>query len=167
MNDKKFAFASTFAKSRQSSKFCLKRASAGAALAELVIIAPMLLLLLIGLIEAGRAGDKAIRVGNAARAGVQFGAQNLAAAGDFQGMQNSANTDAQDNAVTSTASNFCQCADGTASTCQQGDCATSHRIVFVQVVSTGTWSSLLNYNGLPAGLKNFTIARTAIMRVAQ
>lgn len=145
----------------------LTRADAGAALAELVIIAPMLLLLLIGLIEAGRAGDKAIRVGNAARAGVQFGAQNIATAGDFQGIQNSANADAQDSAVTSIASNSCQCADGTASTCLQGDCATSHRIVFVQVISTGTWSSLMNYNGLPASLKSFTITSTAIMRVAQ
>jgi Flp pilus assembly protein TadG len=146
----------------------LKSADKGSAIVEMVVIAPVLLFLLIGLIEVGRIGDYAIRVANAARAGVQFGAQNEATAGDTQGMQNAANADAQYSGITSVAApTFCQCADGTASTCGQGDCATSHRLQWVQVTATGTYTSSLNSQFLPAPLRSITISRTATMRVAQ
>ncbi len=60
--------------------------SRGAALSELVILAPLILLLLIGVVEAGAAGNFAIKIGNAARAGVQYGAQNHVTAADTNGM---------------------------------------------------------------------------------
>ncbi|MGH7684744.1 MAG: TadE/TadG family type IV pilus assembly protein, partial [Vulcanimicrobiaceae bacterium] len=81
----------------------LKRADRGTALAEMALIAPLLLILLLGLIEAGKVGDYAIRVTSAARAGVQFGAQNEATAGDTQGMQNAASADAQYAGITAIA----------------------------------------------------------------
>lgn len=146
----------------------LMRTDAGSALVEMLLIAPVLLILLIGLIEVGRIDDFAIRVGNAARAGVQFGAQNEATAGDTQGMQNAANTDAQNSSITSVAvPTYCKCADGTASTCQQGDCATSHRLQWVKVTASGTFSTGLNSLFLPVSLRTITISQTAIMRVAQ
>jgi len=144
------------------------RKDAGSALVELTMIAPLLLLLLLSLIEVGRIADYAIKVGNAARAGVQFGAQNEATAGDTQGMQNAANADAQIAGLTATAApTFCQCADGTASTCQQGDCAATHRLQWVQVTCTGTFSTGLHTAFVPASLENITISQTALMRVAQ
>jgi Flp pilus assembly protein TadG len=146
----------------------IKRTSRGSALAELVVIAPLLLLLLIGLIEVGRIGDYAIRVGNAARAGVQFGAQNEATAGDTQGMQNAASADAQNAGISSVAApTFCTCADGTASSCLQGDCPASHRLQWVEVTASGTFATTLNSSFLPPPLRSITISHAAIMRVAQ
>ena len=146
----------------------LTHADAGSALAELVIITPLLLILLIGLIDVGRLGDYAIRVGNAARAGVQYGAQNEATAGDTQGMQNAANADAGEASITSVAApTFCACADGTGSTCQQGDCAATHRLQWVKVTSSGTFAAAIASSFLPTPLRSITISQTAIMRVAQ
>jgi Flp pilus assembly protein TadG len=141
---------------------------AGSAIVELAVMAPLLLLLLLGVVDLGRFADAAIKVGNAARAGVQFGAQNEATAGDTQGMQNAANADAQLAALTAVAApTFCQCADGTVSTCQQGDCASSHRIQWVQVTATGTFSSGLDASFIPPTLRSITISQTAVMQVAQ
>lgn len=144
------------------------RKDAGSAFVEMTLLAPLLLTLLLGLIEAGRVADYAIKVGNAARAGVQFGAQNEATAGDTQGMQNAAYADAQIAGLTSVATpTFCECADGTTSTCQQGDCAASHRIQWVQVTATGTFSTGLSTPFVPTALGSITISQTATMRVAQ
>jgi Flp pilus assembly protein TadG len=140
----------------------------GSALAEMVIVLPMLVLVLLGLIEVGRYGAFTVLVSNAARAGVQYGAQNLGTAANTAEMQNAALADAQSPAgLSAVASNYCQCADGTASTCQPADCAASHRLVFVQVITTGTFASLTNYPGLPASLRSVTVSSTAVMRVAQ
>jgi len=141
---------------------------AGSSLAEIAIVVPLLVLLLIALIEVGRFGNYTILVGNAARAGVQFGAQNTIAAADVTGMQNAALQDAQNvSGLTATASNYCECADGSTSTCLATDCPTSHRIVYVQVLTTGTMPSLTNFAGLPASLRTITVHGSAVMRVAQ
>lgn len=140
----------------------------GTALAEIAVILPMLVLLLVGLVEVGRFGNYAIMAGNAARAGVQYGSQNLVTAADIAGMQTTALNDAQHaSGLTATASNYCECADGTASSCLSTDCPTSHRIVYVQVLTTGTLPTITNYSGLPAILRTITVHGKAVMRVAQ
>lgn len=144
------------------------RAENGSALAEMAIIAPLLVLLLIGLMEVGRFGNYTILVGNAARAGVQYGAQNLITADDTAGMQTSATNDGQNiTGLSAVASHYCECADGSASQCLATDCPNSHRLVFVKVVATGTMPSLTNFAALPASLRTITVSNTAIMRVAQ
>jgi Flp pilus assembly protein TadG len=143
----------------------LARAEAGSALAEMAVIVPVLVLLLIGLIELGRYAQYSIVVANAARAGVQYGAQTLGTAANRTGMESAAKNDAGNvTGVNAHASQFCQCADGSASTCLQTDCASSHRLVFVQVDTSGTFQSLVHFPGIPASQ---TITSSAIMRVAQ
>jgi Flp pilus assembly protein TadG len=143
----------------------LARADGGSAIAEMAVIAPLLVLLLVGLIEVGRFAQYSIMVGNAARAGVQYGSQNLATAADLTGMQSAALADAQNvGGLSATATQFCRCADGTSSTCQPTDCAASHRLVFVQIDATGTFSSLLRLPYVPTSQ---TITSRAVMRVAQ
>jgi Flp pilus assembly protein TadG len=144
----------------------LARADAGSALGEMAVIVPVLVLLLIGLIELGRYAQYSIVVGNAARAGVQYGAQTLGTAANLTGMEGAAKNDAGNLAgVNAHASQFCQCADGTASPqCLGTDCASSHRLVFVQVDTSGTFQSLVHFPGIPASQ---TITSSAIMRVAQ
>jgi Flp pilus assembly protein TadG len=146
----------------------LARGDSGSALAEIAVVLPMLVLLLIGLIEVGRYGRYLIMTGNAARAGVQYGAQNTITALDIAGMRAAAKTDAQNDAgLSANPTSFCQCADGSASTCLPTDCSSSHRLVFVQVDTTGTWPSLTNFPYLPASLRTITIQGRAVMRVAQ
>ncbi|HEY0614374.1 MAG TPA: TadE/TadG family type IV pilus assembly protein [Candidatus Elarobacter sp.] len=143
----------------------LARAEGGSAIAETAVIAPLIMLLLIGLVEVGRYAQFSIVVGNAARAGVQYGAQNLGTADDGAGMTAAALGDAQNAAgLSATSSQFCRCADGTTSTCQPADCPASHRLVFVQVDATGTFASMLHVPGIPGSQ---TITSRAVMRVAQ
>lgn len=135
---------------------------------ELVVMAPLLLLLLLGLIQAGGAGDFAIKIGNAARAGVQYGAQNHVTAADAAGMQTAATNDANTAGVSAVGSYFCQCEDLTASTCGQANaCSANHQNLYVKVIVTGTMASLFDYSLLPAGLRTVTITRSATMRVTQ
>lgn len=141
---------------------------AGVALVELAIAIPMLMLLLVGLIETGRYAYYSILVGNAARAGVQYGMTHSAA---FAGMQTAATTDAQGvSQISATATNYCYCWDGasTPPPSPQSPCTTlitcpvgQHRLLYVKVTATGTFTSLFNYPGLPASL---TITRTAVMQ---
>ncbi len=144
------------------------RGESGSALAEIAVVLPMLVLLLLGLIEVGRFGYYTVLVGNAARAGVQYGAQNTVTAADSAGITNSAKTDGQNiTSLTATPTTFCKCADGSASTCQPTDCAANHRILYVQVVTTATVPSITNASYLPASLRSITVSGTAVMRVAQ
>ena len=137
----------------------------GQSLFEFAILTPVVLILLIGAIEIGRLAYLSILVNNAAHAGVQFGAQNLATAADNTGMQNAALNDGQNIAgLTATASHFCSCADGSSSSCQPSDCAGSHRLVYVQVNTTGQFQSLFSYPGFPS---SYTVNGQAVMRVAQ
>jgi len=138
---------------------------AGQSILEFAILTPVVLLLLVGAIEIGRLAYLSILVNNAAHAGVQYGAQSLATASDNTGMQNAALNDGQNIAgLTTTASHYCTCADGSSSSCQATDCSGSHRLVYVQVNTTGQFQSLFAYPGLPA---SYTVSGQAVMRVAQ
>ncbi|GAC1425360.1 MAG: hypothetical protein NVSMB5_19650 [Candidatus Velthaea sp.] len=133
---------------RRSNRF-----ESGQALAEIALITPLLLLLLIGSIEYGRYMHFGIMIGNAARAGVQYGSQNAATAADVAGMQTAALVDAENlSGVTATASSYCKCADGTTSTCAVTDCSASHRLTYVQVLTAGTFTSILSYPGIAGSL---------------
>ena len=92
-----------------------RRAQAGSATAELIVVMPLLLLILTATIEVGRFADYAIKLGNAARAGVQFGAQNISSAVQVAAIQSAARADAQNPSLNVTSTLSCICADGSAS----------------------------------------------------
>ena len=152
----------------------------GQALIELAFVLPMLLLLLLGVIEIGRYAYIAILVGNAARAGADFGAQNRtldtagiqkAAQYDFAGSTNGTPgpTNGQAyTALTVVSSQSCGCDSGgtvtpfSCSTDPDSCAAGSHWVVFVSVTASGNFSGLFNYPGIPSQL---AISRTAIIPV--
>ncbi|GAC1303880.1 MAG: hypothetical protein NVS2B3_14100 [Vulcanimicrobiaceae bacterium] len=150
------------------------RDESGAAIIELVVMSPLLLLLLLGTIEVGGYMYNSIALGNAARAGVQYGAQDRSAANptaiDASGanvIASYAQRDAADLAKRNIATTFtpkliCYCdssmavaLDGTparpetscsgASTCALGD----PRDVFIEVTATATYPPLVSLPGLP------------------
>ena len=141
------------------------RRTRGQAAVELALSVPLLLMMLLMVVETGRAFYIAISISNAARAGVQYGSQNLSTAADNAGMKAAAANDAPNIVgMTTTATHFCQCADGTASTCLSTDCSSSHRLLYTQVNTSAPYSPLVNFMGI---LPPMTVPGKAVMRVVQ
>jgi Flp pilus assembly protein TadG len=140
----------------------------GQALVELAFILPLLVLLMVGAIELGRFCYAAIEVSNAAGAGARDGAQNYVTAYDFPGMQRAAVNDGPNvsglTAATPPPQRICYCSDGSASSCSPTACAGLRLIMFVQVNTTATVSSMFQYPGIP---RSITLQGQAIMRVAE
>ena len=154
---------------RHSSRCCLLPGrETGQSIAEVALITPLVLLLLVGTIEIGRLAYYSIEVANAARAGVQYGAQNLADSKDSSGIQTAAQVDASD--VTDLDVNsvrHCACSDTPAEfvgcPLSPSRCSSGHPVVFLEVDTTGSFRSLFHYPGLPQSL---SLNGQAIMRVA-
>lgn len=141
--------------------------SQGSALVELALVLPMLVILIIGAAELGRLAYAAIEVGNAARAGLSYAAQNHATASDPTGIAASAKSDSPNFAVITVSSGPCMC-PATSATSAAPACnktfftnavsftcpsAISSPTEFVQVDITGTVSTFLYYPGFPSSYK--------------
>jgi hypothetical protein len=142
-------------------------ATAGQSLVEFTLIVPLILLLLIGAIEIGRAAYYAIAVTNASRAAVQFGAQNYATADNTTGIKQAAVDDfgspilSPDNV---TKSFFYTWEDGTPADCDNIDCnATGNRFIpYLKVTTQLQLTPLIGFPGLPA---SFVLSGEADMRI--
>jgi Flp pilus assembly protein TadG len=146
-------------------KRCEQPRTRGQASVELALSLPLLLMMFLVVVETGRAFYIAISVSNAARAGVQYGSQNLSTAADNAGMQSAAANDAPNVAgMTATATHFCICANGTASTCLSTDCPGSHRLIYTQVNTSAPYAPLISFMGI---LPPITVPGKAVMRVVQ
>ncbi len=136
---------------------------------EFAVVLPMLAMLMIGLIDVGRYTYFAIMAAHAARAGVQYGAQNLITAADTTGMKNAATADAQSlSQWTVTPTHSCA-TNGTTSPCPQSN-ATSVSpalVYFVQVTVSGYFKPMINYPGIPGynSSQGVPVTATAVMRV--
>ena len=154
------------------------RSQSGQSLIEMALLLPFMLVLLLGTIDLGRYAYISILVGNAARAGAAYGAQNLVFSVDTAGIQAAADNDYQNNGqnvstLTVSSSVSCGCDSGgtvTTSGCSAatnpsaGICTSGHWVVMVSVTASGTYSALFNYPGIPSTM---AVSRTVTMRVAQ
>jgi hypothetical protein len=141
------------------------REDSGQALVEAALGLTVCVTILIGASEFGRMAYASIEVANAAHAGVAYGSLSHTDATDNAGMQLAATQEAPDvSGVSATASHFCKCSDGTASTCAVADCSTTRIIEYVQVRTTATFDPKIYLPGLP---KSYTLNGNAIMRVVQ
>lgn len=139
----------------------------GTSLVEYAVVAPMLLYLLVGLIDVGRYTNFAIMAAGAARAGAQYGAENLTTATNNAGMASAALQDGQNlpNFGTPTTTHLCSVGGAALATCAAVGTAgvASNTVYYVKVQVTGTFKTLLNYPGLPSSIP---ISGSTIMRVA-
>jgi len=125
----------------------------GASLVELSLMLPFLLVLLIGVIDFGRAYYDAIELENAARAGAQYGIINPT---DTAGMVSAAKSDASTDisTVAATATYGCMCSDGTGisvSCSSTPSCSSSTREVnYVTVNTSYTYSTFLHWPWIPS-----------------
>ena len=148
----------------------------GAALVELALVLPLLLLIMVGTIDFGRAFRTAMVVTNAARAGAQYGSQYYSAT-DTAGMVAASDAVLTANGLSSgppsDASTLCQCADSLGNfsdtapvnTCTAPTgvslCPGKHLVMRVTVRATRTFSLIQPFPALPGSV---TIARAATMR---
>jgi Flp pilus assembly protein TadG len=128
--------------------------SRGQAMVEWALTAPVLALLLVVSGDLMRMYYASIEVNNAAKAGVQYGAQTPGTAADLSGMQQAAQNDASDlSGMSATATLYCQCPDSSSTF----DCSTtdtcSDKRVYVQVNTSATFHTLLQYPGLPSSIQ--------------
>ena len=127
-------------------------AARGQSFVEFAVVSPVLILLLLAVADFGRVFYVAIELNNAARAGTQYGIQSPANAADVSGMQTAAQNDASNvSGVTATASEYCQCPDGSTQACNSTPACNDMR-VYVEVDTAGTFQTLLNYPGIPASI---------------
>ncbi len=150
---------------RRTSSWIRGHPSRAQASVELALSLPLLLMMFLVVVETGRAFYIAISLANAARAGVQYGSQNLSTAADNAGMQSAATSNAPNLvSMTATATHFCVCSDGSPSTCLATDCAASHRLLYTQVNTSASYAPLINFMGI---LPPMTVPGKATMRVVQ
>jgi len=137
----------------------------GQALVETAISLPILLALLVGAAEFATVAYTSIEVSNAAMAGVQYGTQNSATAGDTTGIQTAATNDAQNITLgTTTVTHSCICSNGSASTCLPTDCSGSNIETILTVKTQATFTPFIHVPGLSS---SFTLHGQAVQKVLQ
>ncbi len=132
----------------------------GQSLIEFGLMVPTLVLLLAVVADFARVFYTAIEVADAARAGVQYGAQSYLTAVQYSAIQQAALNDGSNvSGLTASASDFCECSNSVVS-CTAPGCTEPQ--VFVQVTTNATYQTLWRWPGIPASIP---LSSTAVMEV--
>ena len=140
------------------------RDETGAALIELAVLLPLLLLLVLGIGDFGRGLYWGITLTHAARAGAQYGAQSIAKSADSSGIQQAAQNEAQNIGTISVSSAVvCQCPGGSNVSCTSTTCAGyGAPQVSVLVTTSTTFNTVAPWPGVP---RTTALSRTATVRL--
>ncbi len=142
----------------------IAKCESGTSMVETAIIVPLLLLLLAGVVDCGRAYFLANEVEGAAEAGAVYGSGNPT---DTTDMQTAATLNAPDvSGISATGSWGCECSNGASSStsCATVPTTCTYNVVyFATVTATATYKPLLPWKGINS---TFTITRSATMRSA-
>jgi hypothetical protein len=129
-----------------------RRECVGSSVIELAVILPVLLLMLLGAVDMGRAYYAAIEVSSAAAAGALYGSLKPA---DVVGMEGAALLDSGDLVgMTSVATWGCQCADGSSASvaCTSPPTCAVNSVQYVQVNTAFLYVPLFAYPGIPTSI---------------
>lgn len=127
---------------------------------EMALVLPAVVLLLVVVADFGRVFYASIAIADAARAGVQYGAQNYAKAADYPNIVQAALNDGTNVVgLSATASDFCMCS-GQLVSCGATQC--SGQQLFVKVTASVKFTPIIKYPGLPSIIP---LSSTAIMEV--
>jgi Flp pilus assembly protein TadG len=134
----------------------------GIAVIEFAIVTPLMLFLVAAVVDYTLLMRAAIAVGDAARAGAQYGSLSTTNASNISGIQTAALNAAPDiPGITATAAKVCQCSNGTTVNCSGGTCPSGPVRTYVQVTVKTTVNPLFSYPQL--GYTGAVVA-TATMR---
>ncbi len=140
----------------------MMRSRRGFAVVEFALIMPLMLLLLAAAVDYSMLMRSAIAVGDAARAGAEFGSLNIANSANVSGMQTAALNAAPDiNHITASAAQVCKCSNGSTVNCSGGTCPSGPVRTYAQVTVKTTVGTFFSYPSL--GFTGAVIA-TATMR---
>jgi Flp pilus assembly protein TadG len=149
----------------RTARLRFRRWPPGQSAAELALIAPILLLLLLASADFARVFYMAIAVNNAARAGAQYGSQTVITAADSQGMAAAAKSDGSNVPNLTATASQCTCeASTTVTACSASYCTNNPTATFVEVDTSAPFQTLVTYPGIPSSL---TLSGKAIMAVQQ
>ncbi len=140
------------------------RSDSGAAMVEMAVITPLLVVMTLGVGDFGRVLYTAITLSHAARAGAAYGAQGNGYAGDAAGIQQSAEQDAQNiTPIIVTSQRVCECTGGATVSCTTSSCGSyGAPKAFVEVTAARTFQTLVAYPFLP---NTVALSRTARIRL--
>jgi len=125
----------------------------GSAVLEAALAFPLLFLILLGAMDFSRVFFTAVEVANAAEAGVRYGAQNATKAADLAGIETAAVNDTDITGITATASEVCQCEDGTSVTCS-GSCGSQGKpLIYAKVTTTASYSTIVPWPTIPSPIQ--------------
>jgi Flp pilus assembly protein TadG len=134
----------------------------GIATVEFALLMPLLLLFTAVVLDCSLLMRAAIAVGDAARAGAEFGSLSVANSSNTSGMQTAALNAAPDiTGLSATASQVCSCSNGSTVNCSGGTCPSGPVRTYVKVTVQTTVSTIFSYPQL--GYNGGVIA-TATMR---
>lgn len=132
----------------RTENFGRRRWAAGSALVELALAAPVLMLMLAGVLNYGFALRTAAVAANAARIGAQYGSSSPTTAADTTGIRKAAlNSAPHVSGLSVSSSTACQCSGGGSVSCS-GSCSGSKMMLYVQVTVSGTAQNFFSYAGL-------------------
>jgi len=126
----------------------------GTATIEFAVMAPLILLLLAGVLDFSILLRTATCAANAARVGSEYGSRKSSAATDYSGMQTAAVNSAPGVAgLTASAARSCQCSGGGSVSCT-GTCGAGSMQVYVQVTVQAPAHTIFDYSALsvPSGV---------------
>ena len=134
----------------------------GSSLVELALVSPVLLLVLLGAVDFGRAYYMAMEVAGAAHAAAEYAVQSPT---DTTGIQAAATDDAPDvpNLTVATPTYGCECSDGTgySANCSTTPTCTNNYVSRVRVTVSATYSPWFPWPGIPSSVP---LSNSATMR---
>jgi hypothetical protein len=140
----------------------------GSNIVEMAILMTVLLLLVLGVIDLGRAIFIKVEVANAIRAGALYGAQGPTTAADTAGITTAIRNEAPDIGASITNISigpaYCQCVGGGNVTCGGGGCGAAPQIEWLQVTGQFNYTPWLNVPYF--GFRSLAIKGVATVPVA-
>lgn len=138
----------------------------GASAIELALVAPLFVGLLLGTVHFGSVSVHRMQMANAVRAGLQYASVRKPVLGENTDLSSineavkTASTDASTSDRSVVSSFYCECADGTPISCQDG-CSTGNRSVFIGIVMTESFSPLVGI----ANTKTIALTASGTIRI--
>ena len=136
------------------------RLQRGQAYTEMAFCAVAIAALMLVIADYSRIYFIAIALNSAARAGAQYGIQNLTTAADVTGMQTAAANDDLNLSMSPVASQFCECSvGGSTVSCTNPGC--SNPLVYCQVTTSATFTPFWKWPGINGSV---ALSGKAVMR---
>jgi Flp pilus assembly protein TadG len=132
-----------------------RRSCRGGAAVELAVLLPILIMVLLGGVDFGRAFFQAVAVRNAAAAAAQYAVYRASNTKDTAGIEQVALNELSDTAagepITVAVQRFCTCANGSSVDCDSGTCDSTSgpRRTYIRVRVAQPFVTLFDYPGVP------------------